>query len=578
MQPGGGSKGARLAGAPDVHSGVLAAVQPELLHGLGDAWVGGVAVVVERDQRRRAPGAAATRGPPRPWRRGRGRSRRTAARRPRRAPRRPGPGTSSSRSRAARGSSAQVGLAVLADDRVVGREPPLRVGEQQRAGRPAGRGAQLDGAAAPARELAAARRRPPAAGRARERPVVPEPRARAASPGPGTPRRAAAGRAWRAAGARAGGAASRREAIVRAMCGPSTRTIHAGVPARRAGRPAAAGPVLAAPYHLRGDEDAAAYGYGRDGNPSWTHLERALGELDGGEGSVFASGMAAVTAVLFSSLRAGDVLVACGDGYPGIRGLARERLAPLGVETRLVAYRHGRARRGRRWRRARVGRDALEPAAGRRRHRRRRRGGRTPPARSWRSTTRSARRSASSRWRSGPTSRCSRAPRACAGTPTCCSARSPSPGPSGPRRCGAGARQSGAIAGGFEAWLAHRSLATLGMRLERSSANAAAVAALLRARDDVGEVVPPGRRRRRWRSLGRSSASRSGPPSARSASSAPARWWRRPRASAACTRPPSAAAAGAPTTSTRASSASRRAARTPTDLLADVAAALDAAA
>src|SRR4029079_12614679 len=38
---------------------------------------------------------------------------------------------------------------------------------------------------------------------------------------------------------------------------------------------------------------------------------------------------------------------------------------------------------------------------------------------------------------------------------------------------------SGAIAGGFEAWLAHRSLATLGLRLERSSANATALAELL---------------------------------------------------------------------------------------------------
>ena len=120
------------------------------------------------------------------------------------------------------------------------------------------------------------------------------------------------------------------------MSGPSTRSIHAGVPPGAQGDPLMPGPVLAAPYHLRGDKDAAPYGYGRDENPSWTHLERALGELDGGESTVFASGMAAVTAVLFSVLRAGDVLVACGDGYPGIRGLAREQLEPLGVEVRLV--------------------------------------------------------------------------------------------------------------------------------------------------------------------------------------------------------------------------------------------------
>ena len=61
--------------------------------------------------------------------------------------------------------------------------------------------------------------------------------------------------------------------------------------------------MLAAPFHLRGAADSAPYGYGRDHNPSWTHLERALSELDGGEAVVFGSGMAAVTAVLMTSCR-----------------------------------------------------------------------------------------------------------------------------------------------------------------------------------------------------------------------------------------------------------------------------------
>src|SRR5215210_5095079 len=118
--------------------------------------------------------------------------------------------------------------------------------------------------------------------------------------------------------------------------GPSTRAVHAGVPPGEQGEPLLPGPVLAATYHLRGDKDAAPYGYGRDENPSWTHLERAIGELDGGEAVLFSSGMAAVTAVLFTTLRAGGVLVAASDGYPGIRLLGEERLAPLGVEVRLV--------------------------------------------------------------------------------------------------------------------------------------------------------------------------------------------------------------------------------------------------
>ena len=74
--------------------------------------------------------------------------------------------------------------------------------------------------------------------------------------------------------------------------GPSTRAVHAGLPDPVQGEPLLPGPVLAAPYHLRGAADSAPYGYGRDANPTWTHLERALGELDGGESVVFSSGMA----------------------------------------------------------------------------------------------------------------------------------------------------------------------------------------------------------------------------------------------------------------------------------------------
>jgi cystathionine gamma-lyase len=52
--------------------------------------------------------------------------------------------------------------------------------------------------------------------------------------------------------------------------------------------------------------------------------------------------------------------------------------------------------------------------------------------------------------------------------------------------------QTGAIPGAFDAWLAHRSLATLDVRLSRQSANAAAVAAMLTSREDVARVRWPG--------------------------------------------------------------------------------------
>ncbi|MDT5035612.1 MAG: cystathionine gamma-lyase, partial [Micromonosporaceae bacterium] len=49
------------------------------------------------------------------------------------------------------------------------------------------------------------------------------------------------------------------------------------------------------------------------------------------------------------------------------------------------------------------------------------------------------------------------------------------------------------VPGPFEAWLAHRSLGTLDLRLARQSANAAAVAELLVTRPQVRSVRWPGR-------------------------------------------------------------------------------------
>ena len=53
-------------------------------------------------------------------------------------------------------------------------------------------------------------------------------------------------------------------------------------------------------------------------------------------------------------------------------------------------------------------------------------------------------------------------------------------------------RQAGAIPGPFEVWLAHRSLPTLAIRLERACDNAMAIARLLATRDDVTGVRYPG--------------------------------------------------------------------------------------
>lgn len=115
-----------------------------------------------------------------------------------------------------------------------------------------------------------------------------------------------------------------------------TRVVHAGLPAAEEGTPFLPGPTFAAPYHLAGDPRSSDYSYGRYGNPSWSRYEDALGELEGGHAVLFASGMAAVAALLLPRLKPGDVLVAPSDCYMGVRSLARSHLAERGVELRLL--------------------------------------------------------------------------------------------------------------------------------------------------------------------------------------------------------------------------------------------------
>jgi cystathionine gamma-lyase len=121
--------------------------------------------------------------------------------------------------------------------------------------------------------------------------------------------------------------------------GDSTRSVHAGLPAAAQGEPFLPGPVLQAANHWAGD--AGPDGYGRTGNPTWSAYEQALGALEGGPALVFSSGMAAVAAVLLPALKPGDVLVAPLDAYPGVRTIATEHLEARGVEVRLVPSSEG---------------------------------------------------------------------------------------------------------------------------------------------------------------------------------------------------------------------------------------------
>ncbi|UGY92523.1 cystathionine gamma-lyase [Streptomyces gobiensis] len=124
------------------------------------------------------------------------------------------------------------------------------------------------------------------------------------------------------------------------MTGDGTRAVRAGLPPSDPYAPPLPGPVFAAHYHLPGDPAEAPYTYGRDGNPTWTALERAIAELEDPGGAAqavaFASGMAAISAVLLSQVRQGDIVVLPSDGYNLLIPL-RERLEGYGAKVRTVA-------------------------------------------------------------------------------------------------------------------------------------------------------------------------------------------------------------------------------------------------
>jgi cystathionine gamma-synthase len=78
------------------------------------------------------------------------------------------------------------------------------------------------------------------------------------------------------------------------------------------------------------------YDYARSANPTRAALERALGELEGGLGSAFSSGMAATHALLTAHCSAGDHVILPHDLYGGTYRLVDKVLARFGLEYDMV--------------------------------------------------------------------------------------------------------------------------------------------------------------------------------------------------------------------------------------------------
>jgi cystathionine gamma-lyase len=118
-----------------------------------------------------------------------------------------------------------------------------------------------------------------------------------------------------------------------------TKILHAGYRASTEAGAFLAGPQFSATYGSPGEPSQYPLTYGRFHNPTWTAWEDALGVLEGGHAITYASGMAAVAAVFGVCLKPGDAVVLPADSYYTTRLLASSWLKTIGVEARLAPTR-----------------------------------------------------------------------------------------------------------------------------------------------------------------------------------------------------------------------------------------------
>jgi cystathionine gamma-synthase len=117
----------------------------------------------------------------------------------------------------------------------------------------------------------------------------------------------------------------------------ATRAVHAGLEPE----PAYGGvvpPIHQASTYVQPSpgEFVEEYDYSRSANPTRSALERALGALEGGLGTAFASGMAAEHALITAACGAGDHVVLPTDLYGGTYRLVDKVLSRWGLDYDLV--------------------------------------------------------------------------------------------------------------------------------------------------------------------------------------------------------------------------------------------------
>lgn len=116
-----------------------------------------------------------------------------------------------------------------------------------------------------------------------------------------------------------------------------TLIVHAGYRKKTEPGVFLPGPQFSSTFTSPGDPSLHPLSYGRFHNPTWTAWEEALAVLEGGGQAVaFGSGMAALNAVFGVALRPGDSVVLPADSYYAVRRLASTWLESIGVRVRLA--------------------------------------------------------------------------------------------------------------------------------------------------------------------------------------------------------------------------------------------------
>ncbi len=117
---------------------------------------------------------------------------------------------------------------------------------------------------------------------------------------------------------------------------PISRLLHHRTKRLQKGEPLALPIVASTIYHLPGDPQAS-HVYGRYGNPTVEEVEAEIGLIEDAEAILFPSGMAAIAAVFYAHLKPGDRVIVHADGYYNARALLTEQFASKGITVQAVS-------------------------------------------------------------------------------------------------------------------------------------------------------------------------------------------------------------------------------------------------